>query len=73
MTYTPEQLSDREKIREAAMRHSYGVDRLTPDVMKSAHWPEATDDHGNLSATLMNSLTTAWKRIFDGNGQCTHL
>ena len=47
MTYTPEQLSDREKIREAAMRYSYGVDRLDPDVMKSAYWPEATDDHGN--------------------------
>ena len=44
MTYTPEQLSDREKIREAAMRYSYGVDRLDPEVMKSAYWPEATDD-----------------------------
>ena len=47
MTYTPEQLSDREKIREAAMRYSYGVDRLDPEVMKSAYWPEATDNHGN--------------------------
>ncbi|GIR37210.1 MAG: hypothetical protein CM15mP49_25950 [Actinomycetota bacterium] len=23
------------------------MDRLDPDVMKSAYWPEATDDHGN--------------------------
>ena len=29
------------------MRYCYGVDRLDPDVMKSAYWPEATDDHGN--------------------------
>ena len=29
MTYTTEQLSDKEKIREAAMRYSYGVDRLS--------------------------------------------
>ena len=37
MTYTPEQLSDREKIREAAMRYSYGVDRLDPDAVSYTH------------------------------------
>ena len=37
MTYTQTQLSDKEKIREAAMRYCYGVDRLDPDVMKSAY------------------------------------
>ena len=47
--YTPEQLSDREDIRDAAMRYCRGVDRLDPECMKSAYWPDATDDHGNFS------------------------
>ena len=36
----------REAIREAAMRYSRGVDRLDAELMKSAYWPDATDDHG---------------------------
>lgn len=28
------------------MRYSHGVDRLDLDVMRSAYWPDATDDHG---------------------------
>ena len=47
MSYRPQQLSDREEIRDLAMRYCRGVDRLDPDVMKSAYWPDAVDDHGN--------------------------
>ncbi len=46
MPYTPQQLSDLEAIRDVAKRYCRGVDRLDPDEMKSAYWPEATDDHG---------------------------
>jgi len=46
MKYTPEQLSDIECIRDAIKRYCRGVDRLDEDLMKSAYWPEATDDHG---------------------------
>lgn len=46
MAYTIEQLSDIEMIRDATKRYSYGVDRLDPEVMKSAYWPDGTDDHG---------------------------
>lgn len=46
MRIEPGQLADREGIREAALRYSRGVDRLDVDLMKSAYWPEATDDHG---------------------------
>ena len=35
MPYTIEQLSDREQIRDAAMRYCRGVDRLDQDCMKS--------------------------------------
>lgn len=46
MAYTPQQLSDLECIRDAAKRYCRGVDRLDEALMKSAYWPEATDDHG---------------------------
>jgi hypothetical protein len=46
MAYTSEQLSDLQCIRDAATRYCRGVDRLDVELMKSAYWPEATDDHG---------------------------
>lgn len=46
MGWTAEQLADREAIREAVVRYCRGVDRLDPDEMRRAYWPEATDDHG---------------------------
>ena len=46
MRYTLEQLNDLEDIKNVARRYCRGVDRLDPDEMKSAYWPDATDDHG---------------------------
>jgi hypothetical protein len=46
MRFTPDQLADREAIREVATRYSRGVDRLDGECMKSAYWPDGTDDHG---------------------------
>jgi hypothetical protein len=43
---TPEQLCAIEACRDAARRYCHGVDRLDGDVMRSAYWPDATDDHG---------------------------
>lgn len=45
-TPTIEQLLAIEACREAARRYSYGVDRLDGEVMKSAYWADAIDDHG---------------------------
>lgn len=45
-TPTVEQLLAVEACREAARRYSYGIDHLDGDVMKSAYWPDAVDDHG---------------------------
>ncbi len=46
MTYSSTQLSDIQSIRDVAQRYCRGVDRLDEALMKSAYWPEATDDHG---------------------------
>jgi hypothetical protein len=35
-----------EACREAARRYSHGIDRLDGEWMKSAYWPDGTDDHG---------------------------
>ena len=45
MVYTVDQLSDLESIRDVARRYCRGVDRLDLEEMKSAYWPDATDDH----------------------------
>ena len=47
MTYSPEQLADIEAIKDVAKRYSRGVDRLDLEVLKSAYWPDAIDEHGS--------------------------
>ena len=46
MSHTLAELSDIQCIREVANRYCRGVDRLDAEEMKSAYWPDATDDHG---------------------------
>lgn len=36
-----------QACKDAALRYCRGVDRLDPEVMRSAYWPDATDDHGS--------------------------
>ena len=54
MAYTVEQLSDIQSIRDVALRYCRGVDRLDEDLMKSAYWPDATDDHGTFVGNAMD-------------------
>lgn len=49
MAYTLTQLSDIESIRDLAKRYCRGVDRLDEALLKSAYWPDATDEHGSFS------------------------
>lgn len=46
MAYSLQQLSDIECIKNVANRYCRGVDRLDEAEMKSAYWPDATDNHG---------------------------
>jgi len=52
--FSLQQLSDIEQIRDAARRYCRGVDRLDQELMKSAYWPEATDDHGVFVGNAMD-------------------
>jgi hypothetical protein len=46
MSYSPNELGDLRAITEVVLRYCRGVDRLDEALMKSAYWPDATDDHG---------------------------
>ena len=41
-----EELMDREKIRDCLYRYCRGVDRSDEASLRSAYWPDATDQHG---------------------------
>ena len=64
-TPTPQQLADREAIREVANRYSHGVDRLDADCMRSAYWPDAIDDHGVFVGNAWQFLD----RVVDTHGK----
>jgi hypothetical protein len=48
-----EQLAAIHACQEAVRRYCHGVDRLDGDWMKSAYWPDATDDHGTFVGNAM--------------------
>jgi hypothetical protein len=47
MSYTAKQLCDIEAIKDVAKRYSQGIDLLDVEKLKSAYWPDATDEHGS--------------------------
>ena len=46
MALNQNELYDIESIKNVAKRYCRGVDRLDAEEMRSAYWPDATDDHG---------------------------
>lgn len=44
------EFADREAIRDCLYRYCRGIDRLDIDLILSAYWPDATDEHGNFLA-----------------------
>lgn len=47
-----DELPDREAIRECLYRYARGVDRLDEEMIRSAYWPDAIDDHLNFVGTV---------------------
>ena len=45
---------DKNAIQDVLVRYCRGVDRLDAELMKSAYWPDATDDHGVFSGNAMD-------------------
>jgi hypothetical protein len=49
---------DREAIRDCLIRLARGEDRRDAELISSAYWPDATDDHGIFVGTFQEYL--AW-------------
>lgn len=52
MTLTVSQLkeewADREAIRDCIYRYTRGIDRVDEEMLRSAYWPDAIDEHAGL-------------------------
>jgi len=46
-------VADRQAIYEVLVRYSHGVDRCDLEMLKSAYWPDGTDDHGTFTGNAM--------------------
>lgn len=72
LSYGAQELSDLECIRDVARRYCRGVDRLDEALMKSAYWPEATDNHGVFvgNAHEFVELCMASHQRYEATGHC---
>ena len=71
MAYTPEQLSDMQCIRDAALRYCRGVDRLDVELMKSAYWRAPPMTTACSLATPGNFARCVWRRTCLGAARIT--
>lgn len=55
------ELADREAIRDCLYRYCRGIDRMDAELLLSAYWPDATDEHGNFVAgSAQEFIDHAW-------------
>ena len=66
------EFADRESIRDCLYRYCRGIDRLDVDLMLSAYWPDATDEHGNFLATSAQEFVDHAVPILQSMDLTTH-
>lgn len=54
-----DELADREAIRDCLYRYARGVDRCDEEMLRSAYWEDAIDDHLEFSGTREEFLAYA--------------
>ena len=62
----------RDAIRQAALRYCRGIDRLDLELVKSAYWPDATDDHGTFRGRGWDFADYAVGRLREAFGATMH-
>jgi hypothetical protein len=61
--FTSAQVSDLEEIRALGLRYCRGIDRLDAELVRSAYWPDATDDHGSFKGNAWEFAAYAVERL----------
>lgn len=64
-------LADREAIRECLYRYCRGIDRLDPEALRSAYWPDGTDQHGAYNGSAQGFIDWALGKL-PGSGRMVH-
>ncbi|MBV9840959.1 MAG: nuclear transport factor 2 family protein [Sphingomonadaceae bacterium] len=65
-----QELYDKQKIREVAIRYARGVDRMDRELLMSAYHPDAIDDHGFFVGNREDFWT--WVNTYHVTNQSTH-
>ena len=66
------EFADRESIRDCLYRYCRGIDRLDVDLILSAYWPDATDEHGNFLAKSAQEFVDHAVPIIESMDLTTH-
>lgn len=58
-----EELSNREAIRDCLYRYCRGIDRADEAALRSAYWPDGTDNHGPYNGSASGFIDWAMKTL----------
>lgn len=62
-TLSLQSLLDREAIRDCLFRYCRGIDRLDENALRSAYWPDATDNHGAYKGSASGFIDMALVKL----------
>lgn len=68
-----EQAADREAIKDCLWRYTRGIDRVDEAMLRSAYWPDATDDHGGLYTGPASEFIDQAMRNMPSAGDTVHI
>lgn len=60
---TGDELLDREAIRDCLFRYCRGIDRTDEAMLRSAYWPDGTDNHGSYVGSASGFVDWAMRAL----------
>lgn len=68
-----DEFADREAIRDCIHRYARGIDRVDEDMLRSAYWPDATDEHAGLYSGPASEFVEQSMRDLPSLGDTMHI